>query len=57
MAIFRCSMFGHIVYDDQLTYQEVLDTEARVPALMQNALEERCAQHTDRAPEAAALLM
>ncbi len=36
MAIFRCSMFGHIVYDDKLTYQELLDTEARVTALMQN---------------------
>ena len=57
MAIFRCSMFGHIVYDDKLTYQELLDTEARVTALMQNALEECGAQHIDFAPEADALLM
>lgn len=57
MAIFRCSMFGHIVYDDKLTYQELLDTEARVTAIMQAALEECGAQHIDFTPQADSLLM
>lgn len=57
MAIFRCSMFGHIVYDDKLTYQELLDTEARVTALMHTVLEECGAQHIDFTPQADALLV
>lgn len=57
MAIFRCSMFGHVVYDDTLTYQELLDTEARVTAVMQSALEECGAEHIDFTPQADALLL
>lgn len=57
MAIFRCSMFGHIVYDDKLTYQELLDTEAHVSAVMLRALEECGAQHIDFTPQADSLLM
>ncbi len=57
MTIFRCSMFGQVVYDDKLTYQELLDTEARVTALIQNALEECGAQHIDFTSEADALLL
>lgn len=57
MAIFRCSMFGHILYDDKLTYQELLATEAHVTAVMLRALEECGAQHIDFTPQADSLLM
>lgn len=57
MAIFHCSMFGHVVYDDKLTYQELLDTETRVTAVMHKALEECGAQHIDFTPQADAMLM
>lgn len=57
MAIFRCSLFGHIVYDDKFTYQELLDIEARVSALVLQALEECGAQHIDFTSQADSLLV
>lgn len=57
MAIFRCSMFGQIVYADAFTYQELLETDARVTAIVQNALEQCGAQHINFTAEADALLM
>ncbi|MCH5277014.1 MAG: hypothetical protein J1E80_04170 [Desulfovibrionaceae bacterium] len=57
MAIFRCSMFGQIVYADAFTYQELLETEARVTAIVQDALEQCGAQHINFTGEADALLM
>lgn len=57
MAIFRCSMFGQIVYADAFTYQELLETDARVTAIVQDALEQCGAQHINFTAEADALLM
>ncbi len=57
MAHFACTMFGHILYDDSLTYQELLETEARVMAVMRAALEECGAHHIDFAAQADSLLM
>ena len=57
MAIFRCSMFGQIVYADAFTYQELLETDAQVTAIVQDALEQCGAQHINFTGEADALLM
>lgn len=57
MAIFRCSMFGQIVYADAFTYQELLETDARVTAIVQDALEQFGAQYINFTGEADALLM
>lgn len=57
MANFDCTMFGHILYDDKLTFQELLDTETRVMAVMQAALEECGAQHITFTGQADSLMM
>jgi hypothetical protein len=50
-------MLGHILYDDRLTYQELLEAEARVVAVMQAALEERGGRHVSFVRQADSLLM
>ena len=57
MGIFHCSMFGHIVYDDKLTYQELLDLEDRVTVTIRTALENFGAQYLEFSPQADALLL
>lgn len=57
MATYGCVMFGHILYDDKLTWEELLKTEARVTRLMQGALEEFGAHHIDFISLADALLV
>lgn len=57
MATFACSMFGQILYDDNLTFQELLETEERIKDLMQAALCEYGAQHFDFTAQADSLLM
>lgn len=57
MATYGCVMFGHILYDDKLTWQELIETEARVTRLMQSALEEVGARHIDFIAQGDALLV
>ena len=38
MAQYRHVMFGHVLYEDGFSYQELLDAEERIRALLQEAL-------------------
>lgn len=57
MSIFSCTMHGHIMYDDNITYQELMETEERVKVNMRAALEECGGQHFDFTPQADSLLV
>lgn len=47
MAQFRHVMFGHILYDDGFSYQELLDAEERLRELFQEVLSLCGASHVD----------
>jgi len=57
MATFNCVMFGQILYDDNLTYQELLATEQNVKLVVQDTLQKFGAQHFDFTPQADSLLL
>ena len=50
MSKFRCEMFGHFVYDESLSYHELLDVEARLIGNIQLLLEDNSAEHIDFSP-------
>lgn len=50
MNKFHCEMFGHFIYDESLTYEELLDMEVQLIAAVQQTLEDRKAEHLDFTP-------
>lgn len=50
MSKFQCEMFGHILYDPELTYNDVLVREAALIDGMQAVLDEAEAYHIDFTP-------
>ena len=57
MAQYRHVMFGHVLYEDGFSYQELLDAEERIRALLQEALSLCGASHVDCDSEADATLV
>lgn len=57
MAQYRHVMFGHVLYEDGFSYQELLDAEERIRALLQEALSLCGASHVDFDSEADATLV
>lgn len=52
MAQFRHVMFGHVLYEDGFSYQELLDAEDRIRTLLLDALSLCGAAHVDFDSEA-----
>lgn len=50
MNKFQCELFGHFIYDESLTYQELLDMESRFIGSARALLEGRNAWHIDFTP-------
>lgn len=50
MNKFHCEMFGHFIYDESLTYEELQDMEVRLIGDVQITLEQRSAEHLDFTP-------
>lgn len=50
MNKFQSEMFGHFIYDESLTYEELLEMEVQLIADVQQVLEERNAEHLDFTP-------
>lgn len=50
MNKFHCEMFGHFIYDESLTYEELLDMEMRLIGDVQLVLERSNAEHLDFTP-------
>lgn len=50
MGIHVCEMFGSLEYGAELTYQELLDQEARIQEEFQNILEQHQAEHINFFP-------
>ena len=50
MSKFHCEMFGHFIYDEHLTYQELLDVEAQLIGNTQILLENLRAEHIHFSP-------
>lgn len=57
MAQFRHVMFGHVLYEDGFSYQELLDAEDRIRTLLLDALSLCGAAHVDFDSEADATLV
>jgi len=56
MATYRCIMFGQILFDDKLTWEELHSTEARLTSVMETVITDCGGRHIDFTPLADALL-
>lgn len=57
MSTFQCELFGHFTYDESLSYQDLLDMEARFVGTTQELLESHDATRIDFTPMGDSLML